>query len=652
MAVVSRSVFSATAAALCLLSLAACSASDTSGDGRSSGGGGRGGSGPGAGGDGSAGSAFGNTSGNGGPSTAGAMGGGAGGAGPVTPPAGLMLKTIDACGKTNPAGLSEADAKTLMAGGAGAGRLLYPYEGTVFPRGMLSPTLMWEAAVPAEFVYVKIRSMFFEYDGCLAPTGMNQLQLPQDVWDDAGAHTLGRDTPFAVEVRTMTGGAASGPASAQIVIAQATIKGSIFYNSYSSKLGGPGGNVLRIPPGGTAEAFISNECNGCHSVSADGSRMTSATLGAGGRTYVITPTATPNPMAMPGAPRIAFSALYPDGSRYLATFASGMAEVARANLTGLLGPPAATMYQTDTGTVIPTTGIPMGAMMPMFSVDGKLLAFTDLAANNAHGLALVDFDAATNTGSNYRVLHEDATLRPGWPFILPDSKGVVFTLTNGGDFSGEGAGLLGALLPGPASDLHLVDIKSGATTILAQAMGYRTAADAAAGTTYLPFGAEELHHTYFPTVSPVAAGGYFWVFFDAVRHYGNLGSQRQLWGAALDISPTGDYSVDPSHPAFYLPGQEFGTGNHRAFAALDACHQDGDDCTSGIDCCGGFCSIPEDTKDEFGVEPKGTCSSKVPECAKTNERCQSDADCCPPESPDQHANSCIGGFCAYVVVPQ
>ena len=113
-------------------------------------------------------------------------------------------------------------------------------------------------------------------------------------------------------------------------------------------------------------------------------------------------------------------------------------------------------------------------------------------------------------------------------------------------------------------------------------------------------------------MSPVAAGGYFWVFFDAVRHYGNLGLQRQLWGAAIEIAADGNYTIDLSHPAFYLPGQEFGTGNHRAFAALDPCKKDGNSCTSGIDCCGGFCSVPE-AVDRSSDEPVGTCSSRHPE---------------------------------------
>jgi hypothetical protein len=180
-------------------------------------------------------------------------------------------------------------------------------------------------------------------------------------------------------------------------------------------------------------------------------------------------------------------------------------------------------------------------------------------------------------------------------------------------------------------------------------MGFATPADVASGTTYLPFGAEELHGTYFPTVSPVAAGGYFWVFFDSIRHYGNLGLQRQLWGAAIDIHPDGSYTTDPSHPAFYLPGQEYGSGNHRAFAALDPCKRDGDSCTSGIDCCGGTCSFPE-THDEFS-DPVGTCAPPpMNTCRKRDEVCASSADCCPPEKAGDARDTCVNGFCAYIPV--
>jgi len=559
--------------------------------------------------------------------------------------------SIDDCGAQNPAGLSADDAQKLMAGSGGGGlRVLYPYDGTVFPRGLFSPLMMWDG-VTGDYVYVHIKTQLFEYKGCLTPTAAGQLQLPQAVWDQAGAKTLGTADPATVELSVMSGGTVTGPATFSWTIAQATIKGSIFYNSYTSLLpGNIGGSVLRIQPGGTAERFTAMECNGCHSVSVNGARLLSMTLGTGGRSYAIAPNTPVNPPAMNAGVRTAFGALYPDGSAYLAT--STAIEVARAGLTSLMTGAPSALFETDTGNAITGTGIPTGALMPSFSPDGKLLAFNDYDANMAHGLVVMDYDTATHTATNRRVLFMDTDMRPGWPFALPDDNAVMFTRTTGADFSGDGAGLAGIPGLGPVSDLYMVDVKTSTSYMLARAMGFNTDADAQSDTTYLPFGAEDVHKNYFPTVSPVAAGGYFWIFFDAVRHYGNLGLQRQLWGAAVTIDPNGDYAIDHSHPPYYLPGQEFGTGNHRAFAALDPCKQDGDDCTSGIDCCGGFCSIPEGGKDEFGMEPKGTCSSKVPMCANTNERCTSDADCCAPESPDQTPNTCIAGYCAVIIRPQ
>jgi hypothetical protein len=588
---------------------------------------------------------------------------------PTAPMTGMTSKiepvSIDQCLPQNPAGLSEADATKLMAGSGdpGAIRLLYPYDGTVFPRGLLAPLLMWDGG-DAEFVYVHIKATRFEYKGCLKPSAAGQLTIPEDVWKTAGEKTMGGNDPFSVELTLMNGGTVTGPVSEQIVIAQASLKGSIFYNSYSSQLPGgentglfpgsgmgQGGSVLRIPPGGTVERFTASECNGCHSVSANGSRLLASTAGNGGLSFALDPTTQPNPPSMAAGPRGGYGALYPDGTIYLST--SSIIDVARSSLTQSFDAPTdATLYETDTGTVIPSTGIPTGALMPMFSPDGSLLVFNDNAAGEAHGVALMSFDFATKTASDYKVLYMDTETRPAWPFVLPDNNGVVFTRTNGADFSGEGAGLAAGAAANvtgateaPKSDMYIADVKTGTLTILAKAMGYATPDDAAAGTAYLPFGAEELHMNYFPTLSPVAAGGYFWLLFDSVRHYGNQGLQRQLWGAAITIAADGSYSADLSHPAFYLPGQEFGTGNHRAFAALEPCKQDGNDCTSGVDCCGGFCFVPESTDVEFGTEPTGMCTHDVPKCSKTNEHCATSADCCPPEM-GEPANLCIAGFCA------
>jgi hypothetical protein len=183
----------------------------------------------------------------------------------------------------------------------------------------------------------------------------------------------------------------------------------------------------------------------------------------------------------------------------------------------------------------------------------------------------------------------------------------------------------------------LVDLDSGDSTILARAMGYHTASDAKQDKTYLPFGQEDLYRSYYPTVSPVAGGGYFWIFFDSIRHYGNLGLRRQLWGAAIAVRAgaseliTGSYSEDSSFPAFYLPGQELPVANHRAFTALDPCRPDGASCETGVDCCNGFCT-------------NGICGVDMPRCAMTGETCKADKDCC--NYPDDF---CVGGFCGPIV---
>jgi hypothetical protein len=345
--------------------------------------------------------------------------------------------------------------------------------------------------------------------------------------------------------------------------------------------------------------------------------------------------------------------LYPDGSAYLTM--STAVDVARAGIFGATagGSTDATLYDAMSGKPLMSTGIPPGALMPFFSPDGTYLVFNDNAVEQAHGVGLTRYDTKTHTASDYKVIYKEpaGSMRPGWPFVLPDNKGVVFVRTDDFDFTGGGVGVQGEVAPGtaaPFSELSVIDIASQKVTLLARAMGFNTPEDAANNMTYLPFGADDLHHAYYPTVSPVGADGYFWVFFDSVRHYGGLGVQRQLWGAAIDISSDGTYVKDPSHPAFYLSGQESGTGNHRAFAALDPCRKDGDKCATGVDCCGGFCYLEKPAEFDEAV---GSCSPKKMECSRRDERCVLDADCCKPDMPDEMPDACIAGFCARVHGP-
>jgi hypothetical protein len=510
----------------------------------------------------------------------------------------------------------------------------------VFPRGLIAPTLMWDGAT-ADYVYVHLKSNAFEYKGCLAPTATGQVLLPQNVWVAASANTSGAADPFTLSLTTIASGTVTGPVSEPLVIAAATLAGSVYYNSYTTSLSnGSGGAVLRIVPGQNATLFLgSSGCTACHAVSANGSRMVADPYNAfnsgAGSSYALTPSIGPNPTPLSSSvPNGTFVGMYPDGTMYLGNAHpnDGLGGP-RAGSPGYAGPVNAGLFETDTGTAIDNTNIPTTAMTPMFSPDGTLLAFNDYAIASGGGLATMSFSGSGRTASNYKKVFQvtDTTTYPGWPFFLPDNGALIFAVGNQADFSGGGIGLgLAGGVSNATSDLYILDLASGSSTPLGEAVGFTSAANATSNTTYLPYGTADLHHNFYPTVSPVAAGGYFWVFFDSYRNYGNNGVQRQLYGTAVDVSSTGHYTTDPSHPPFYVTGQELGTGNHRAFTALDPCLGNGSSCTSGFDCCAGFCT-------------DGICGMPtVPRCSNTGETCSATQSCC------TKTDECIAGYCATV----
>ena len=213
---------------------------------------------------------------------------------------------------------------------------------------------------------------------------------------------------------------------------------------------------------------------------------------------------------------------------------------------------------------------------------------------------------------------------------------MLFALNSNADF------LTGAVNFGgttPSADLWWVDLDTGMAAALDRANGLD-----ASGKVYLPHGDGDAHKNFVPTVSPIAAGGYFWVFFSSRRSYGNTlvadpafagPEQKKIWVAAIDIgAPPG---TDASHPAFYLPNQELESGNIRAFAALEPCRAEGGACTSGVDCCCGFCLTEANASE-------GQCGCEPDRCSKVDERCDTAADCC------DSAAACVGGFCEIPVV--
>jgi hypothetical protein len=550
--------------------------------------------------------------------------------------------------------------KSATANSAGM-KWLYPYDGTIFPGGLASPVLQWSQSGTPDGVYLHLHSAKYDFVGCFKGSSTLQLKIDEKEWATAYAQSGGASDPLTAQFATISGGTVSGFITETWTFAKGNLAGVVYYNTYGSKLV-PGqttqnGAVMKITPGQAdptaflyttgPSLFPFGPCVSCHSLSSDGSTLVAQQHfypgsdplnGKGSMSFTLTATAKPDPTA-PQASTLnddwGFSALTPDGKTLLTsgepadTTATPLFPGAAFNNPGMIGPKDSLLYNTKTGTTTMPTGLTSPyAMMPMFSPDGKHIVYTEAPAGDAgaggHSIVTMDFDGV-HTFSNPKRIFTDNTKFPGWPFFTPDSAQIIFALGNANNFASETPP---AVIPVNASELYVVPAAGGTAHRLDLLSGFKN------GSVYLPNGSMDEALDFYPTVNPVSSGGYFWVYFTSRRAYGNLynkgsgdGGSKSIWVAAIDIAPAP--GADPSHPAFYLPGQELGSGNIRAFAVLPVCKADGAGCESGIDCCGGSCTT-------------GKCG--VPStCAGEGDRCTDTVKCCNP------ADSCLGGYCGFIV---
>jgi hypothetical protein len=151
---------------------------------------------------------------------------------------------------------------------------------------------------------------------------------------------------------------------------------------------------------------------------------------------------------------------------------------------------------------------------------------------------------------------------------------------------------------------------------------------------------------YLPAVSPIQAGGLSWVVFTSRRMYGSVARNdpwdaeptfacysgdpqtKKLWIAAIDGTFTP--GTDPSHPAFYLPGQELAAGNSDGYWVTEPCAGLNQACESDDDCCSA--TGPSPTREckvtsSATVPPTKLCQN-ISSCSMTGAACATTADCC------------------------
>jgi hypothetical protein len=564
-------------------------------------------------------------------------------------------------------------------------KYLYPYDGTVWPRGMLAPLLMWRSTLgDADAVQIELSTTTdsFAWKGTFAaPEVLMQTggpfirhPIPQSVWNMATNSAGGSDL-LTVKLTIAKDGQAYGPIEQTWKIAPARLSGVIYYNSYGTKLaqnygGAIGGNgmfggaVLSIRAGDTGPKLTagangnSSQCRVCHSVSADGSRLI-AQRGDNTSQSVLYDLFPDNVIATPLATGAEFPGMYHDGSMALAP--SGQLLPLPDNAVPL---PATglTSFSTNIGT-------------PTFAPDGSLVAFNPMTSpqlqNPRQKLVVMSFDAGSLTFSDPVVVADytgsPAEHRPGWPAFFPDGKSVVFHEQIAAGVDGNNLGDL-RTRKGARAFLSMANVGDPMTVTPLNQLNGKDADN----NSYLPAldqpvvmgctgdgaqvgnidntHANDVDLNYEPTVNPIASGGYAWVVFTSRRLYGNVATippfcsdprgvdlfqnitTKKLWVAAIDLDA--EPGTDASHPAFYLPAQELLAGNSRGFWVLNPCKPSGEGCSAGDECCGGYCQPETDGGPLI-------CLDDLPEgqCAQPSEKCDVDADCC-----DNH-NVCLNGFC-------
>jgi len=598
----------------------------------------------------------------------------------------------------NAANLADADVTALRAGGPAdpTFKFLYPYDGTVFPRGLAAPSLQFGdgVAIPATPVtgtvtYLKITTTNFSYQGYALGTSPLRTGIPAPVWKGLTL-TAGATDDVVVAVSKRTGTTVSGPLTEKWRIAQASLKGLIYYSTYNSVLtgtGANGGGILSVAPSGTAKV-VQKGCVVCHSISASGNVLTAASgpdlvIPTSSSAYNLTAagTATARATGTTGT-SMALAALTPDGSKAVTNgvpFNAWPPQLPHglrvgSEVAGATDGYHSGLIDTSTGADIASPSLAAAveyAQSPAFSPDGKKLVFVNGDKWPMRQLGIMDFDGTstfsglkalvTNTTDMWSAAATKAFGAPelqvlSWPSFTPDSAGVVYQEGDSFDsnvFNGDANAATGA----EYGEIRLAELDG--TVKKLNALNGRDAT----GTTNLPYGeTAEGQMDYEPTMMPVAVGGYFWVVFTSRRVYGNTiapgrkttviagdnplfdpwgtgaapSQRKKLWVAAIDV----DHGMkpDPSHAAFYLPGQEIESANMRAYAALAPCQMMGASCESGADCCDGYCR--QNGNDATGAPMLQCIPPPANTCSNIDEPCTTNQDCC------DMTNLCIGGRCA------
>jgi Tol biopolymer transport system component len=482
--------------------------------------------------------------------------------------------------------------------------VLYPPDAVVIPSNLASIFFQWDK------VRSRARVTIAGPSGALVLlTDGDAAQAPLDAWRRFLVAHVGQTLDVTVEESDGPGTERRVTAQS-LILADADLTSTVYYWAVDQ------GAIVRIdadsleplaldipyenvPEGGTGSGEV--QCRACHYLSADGQSMAFTYFGGNGPGGVVD-TADLSSAVIPNRDnrRWNFAALSPDGTFLVSNYQKRLA--LRSGATGDV-----------VGGLGDLTGV--DSAHPAFSPVGDRLAFAgDLTWQDGNPVGWeIDFER-----SNLYAL--DLTLDPvnpiaSAPTMLVPGEGQALYYPS---FSPSGA--LVAYTAGPYSRSRRDDVNQPGDLWLADATA--TPGDSGVPRVRLD-SANPGGNSYFPTFNPKVEGGYRWIAFFSRRDYGHVlrGVERpQVWVAAVDENADLSTGLDPSHPAFWLPGQSADTDNLSSFFAPKPCAGSGGECSTDSGCCFDLLCRP--------VGDVNECVSEEEACQLQGDTCVIDADCC------------------------
>jgi TolB protein len=435
-------------------------------------------------------------------------------------------------------------------------RIVYPSDGTMFPRNLERVLHQWRADASLDLFEVRFDS---DVAHLRFYTRERRLLPDRAAWEWLAATHAGGSVEVTVRaVATASPGTVFRSQRIVEFYSASEVLGALYYWSTGAQ------GVMRAHiSAATAQKFYTDPATGdrtcvsCHTVSRDGRRLA---VGYGGE-RLREVTVPDRELRIPATPR-------ERGPEYgWGTFNPGATRLLYAH-RGVLR-----LLDAETGADLGIVPLPAGrfATHPDWSPDGRWVAVTYSTRapdnKNVRGASIaripVHEDGSFGT-PEILVASTGDTDTNFFPSYSPDSRWIAFVRAVGGSKDN------------PTARLLLVRADGSGAPIEMRILNERVRdADGVLGV-----------GNSMPTWAPSTTSDVFWLAFSSIRDYGDVlvGAARdQLWGAAI-IPARAEVGADPSYAAFWMPFQQLDEGNHRAFWALS----EKDECPSTVEICDGL----------------------------------------------------------------